>query len=228
MNVSKKQALFVAMFAVLALIGQQINFSALVGAENQFFTLFQFFAPIAGAFLGPILGVIAVLSAEAANFAITGKELELLNLARLLPMLFAAYYFASTSKKLEASNAVPLLAIAAFIFHPIGAKVWYFSLFWLIPILAKHFFANNLLAKSLGATFTAHAIGGALWIWTVQMPAEAWIALIPIVMYERVLFALGIAGAFIATNTVLYHATSKNSQIAKFLTTKPEYALFKA
>src|SRR3989338_10915208 len=86
-----KRLIFIALFAVFAFITQKINFSALVGAENQFFTLFQFFGPIAGAFLGPIVGVIAVFLAEAADFLVVGKELTLINIARLAPMLFATY-----------------------------------------------------------------------------------------------------------------------------------------
>ena len=47
MNFSKK-IFFVLLFGFITLVGSQINFSAIVGAENQAFTLFQFFGPIAG------------------------------------------------------------------------------------------------------------------------------------------------------------------------------------
>ena len=60
-----KRLVFIALFALFAFITQRINFSGLVGAENQFFTVFQFFGPIAGAFLGPVVGVIAVFVAVA-------------------------------------------------------------------------------------------------------------------------------------------------------------------
>ena len=60
---SRKGIIFLLLFSVLSLIGMNINFSKLVGAENQFFTLFQFFGPIAGSFLGPIAGALSVLIA---------------------------------------------------------------------------------------------------------------------------------------------------------------------
>ena len=58
-----KRILFIALFTALVYLGSQVNFSALIGADNQFFTLFQFFGPIAGSFLGPIYGTLTVLFA---------------------------------------------------------------------------------------------------------------------------------------------------------------------
>ena len=186
------------------LIGKQINFSPLVGADNQFFTLFQFFGPVAGAFLGPFFGVIAVAFAQLIDFFIIGKEASLINILRLSPMLFAAYYFGSKKKNLNI--IVPLIAIALFILHTVGREVWFFSLFWTIPIIAKLLpekYSNSIIARSLGATFTAHAVGGAFWVWTIPMTAGQWVALIPIVIYERLLFAAGIAASYIAFNALL-------------------------
>ena len=125
-------------------------------------------------------------------------------------MLFAAYYFGT--KKKSISIVVPLIAIAIFMLHPIGRQVWFFSLYWTIPIIVKVLpkkYSNNVLLKSLGATFTAHSVGGAAWIWTVPMAAGQWVALIPVVAYERLLFAAGIAGSYVVINTVLDKITEK-------------------
>jgi len=207
-NFSKK-ILFVLFFAILSFIGFQINFSKLVGAENQYFNFFQFFGPMAGSFLGPFFGAISVFLAEIANYVLLGKTFDLINIIRLFPMIFAAIYFSLNASKLQKINAskilsiiIPLIAITAFVLHPIGRQVWFFSLYWLIPIIAL-FFQKNLLIKSFGATFTAHAVGGALWIYTVPMSAEQWIALIPIVAFERTIFAIGIALSFIIMTNVL-------------------------
>jgi hypothetical protein len=207
---TKKRMLFIAIFMILVLLGKNINFSPLVGSDNQFFTLFQFFGPIAGGFLGAIFGAIAVLFAELIDFFIIGKEASLLNILRLAPMIFAAYYFGT--KKKNWGVAIPLIAIFAFIFHPIGREVWFFTLFWTIPIIGKllpNRLSDNILIKSFGATFTAHAIGGALWIWTVPMTAAQWTALIPIVIVERFLFGAGIALSYVAFNIVISWAVYK-------------------
>jgi len=194
------QLFFILLFSALALIAQNINFSRLVGSSNQYFTFFQFMGPLPASFLGLPAGMAAILLTQLANYALLGKAIDFVGAWRLLPMLFAAYYFGYGNRLVRA--AIPLLCMAAFISHPVGGQVWFYSLYWLIPILALKF-EHNLLARSLGATFTAHAVGGAFWVWTVPMPAEAWIALIPIVAYERGLFALGIAASHIAFNTVL-------------------------
>ena len=184
----------------------------MVGADSQFFTLFQFFGPVAGAFLGPVVGIVSVLFAQLADFFIVGKEWQLINVIRLLPMLFAAYYFGSKKKYLGA--IIPIICMALFIAHPVGREAWFFSLYWFIPIFGKVLpdkAPGKLIFRSLGATFTAHAIGSTIWLYTVPMPATAWAALIPIVLYERVLFAAGIAVSYVVMNTVLDKVAQKVS-----------------
>lgn len=248
-----KEAVFLIIFSGLVLIGSKINFSPVIGAENQFFTLFQFFGPIAGGFLGAIFGPLAVLVAETTDFLLTGKAFSPVNLLRLLPMIGAAWYFStfckssrkksksnndkqnnknpndkSSKKQIFFSTIIPILAITAFIAHPVGRQAWFFSLFWLIPIIA-HWLPGRLLSRSFGATFTAHAIGSALWIWTVPMPVEAWIALIPTVIMERGLFAIGISVSYVVMNTVLDKLPSSIRSIIpeKFVYIDKRYVLLK-
>ncbi len=207
-----KKLLFVVMFALLALIGLNVNFSQAIGAANQYFTFFQFFGPIAGGFLGPLVGALTVLVAQVANFALTSKVPGLLDVLRLFPMMFAAFYFATNRSKLSSlkglgSILVPLLCILAFVLNPVGGQVWFFALFWTIPLLVK-LLPENLFLRSLGSTFTAHAVGGAIWAWTVPMTPAAWIALIPVVIYERTLFSAGIAVSYVAFSSVLNRLAS--------------------
>lgn len=104
----------------------------------------------------------------------------------------------------------PALAIIAFNLHPIGRTVWYYSLFWTIPYLVLPLTNRFLLLRSLGSTFTAHAVGGAVWIWAFNMPASVWQSLIPIVFLERALFALGISASYLLINNILGFLSSKN------------------
>jgi len=210
-----KRLLFIALFAIFAFIMQRINFSALVGEENQFFTLFQFFGPIAGAFLGPIVGVVAVFLAEAVDSFVVGKELTLVNAARLLPMLFATYFFATINSSQRTrlfKMLVPLAAIILFVLTPAGREAWFFALYWTIPMVAVLLpkrYSDSVTARSLGATFTAHAVGGALWAWTVPMTAAQWVGLIPVVAYERLLFAAGIIISYFVMNALLAFAVDR-------------------
>ncbi|MFH1394368.1 MAG: hypothetical protein ABII71_04575 [Candidatus Micrarchaeota archaeon] len=223
--ISRKGLLFLALFTALALVGMQINFSSIIGQENQFFTLYQFFGPIAGGFLG-IFGGVAVLGAQIVDYVLVGKEITAINLLRLLPMVFAALYFGRNwlrGIKDILGVAVPVLAMLAFWLHPTGQAAWIYALWWIIPVAAK-FLPDNLVLRSLGATFTAHCIGSVVWLYTIPMPAEAWLALIPVVAFERGLFALGIAGSYVAFTNVL-NTVDKAFHIGKYVNVEKRYLL---
>lgn len=198
--VIKKQILFAIIFIFAGIVALQIPVTHLVGSRASF-TAFDSFAPIAGGFLGGVFGVISVFIIEILQFFIKGAQvLDTGTIIRFFPILFATIYFA---KKSRINLILPMIAIAMFIFDPVGRQVWYFSLFWLIPIVCYFFQERFLLARSLGATFTAHAVGGALWITFLHIPKAAWIGLIPIVAFERLSFALGMALFYVLVNNLI-------------------------
>ena len=204
---TKKNVLFIVIFAVLGFIALQIPIAQLEGSKTKFM-VYDAFAPIAGAFIGSLPGVVAVFLMQFINFLAHGAVVEDAGtIIRFLPMLFAVLYFAEKSKF---NLIIPALTIIAFVIHPIGKTVWYFALFWTIPIIAYFFRDRFLLARALGATFTAHAVGGALWIWFFALPAPVWISLIPVVALERALFAFGIAVSFVLVNNLLAFLEKKH------------------
>jgi len=223
---TRKGLIFIVLFIAVAAIADRINFSALLGTANQTFTLFQFFGPIAGAFLGPAIGAISVLFAELINFVLGAKPFELFTILRLAPMVIAAIYFGRYGIKGLKNFAafVPLVCMALFMLHPVGQQAWYYSLYWLIPV-AAHLFGKRLFFRSLGATFTAHAIGSVIFLYTIPSTPMLWITLIPIVAFERTMFALGITVSYVGFNTVL----SKLDNIVprKLVNVDPRYVISK-
>lgn len=197
-KMKKQQLIFIAIFTILGLIALQIPFTRLLGS-NVKFTLFDFFAPSTGAFLGTAPGIISVFLMQGINYLVHGSKFDIGGIIRLFPTLFAVAYFA---KKRTFNVIVPILCIIAFNLNPIGRSAWQYSMFWLIPI-ATHFFRKNLFARSLGATFTAHAVGGALWVWAFGLTKTIWLALIPQVIIERALMATGIAISYVVLTNVL-------------------------
>ena len=205
----KSKILFVLIFIVLGFILLRIPVNNLAGSGVKF-TLFDLFAPIAGSFLGTGLGIASVLVISIVNILVHGASFsDRGTIIRLFPTLFAVVYFSLKHKRSRWILAVPLLAILSFNLNPVGRSVWYYSLFWLIPILFWKFRERFLLARSLGATFTAHAVGGAIWIWAFNLPAAVWVSLIPVVIVERTIFALGISASYILVNNVLAYLSSK-------------------
>jgi len=201
----KNQLLFIFIFTILGLIALQIPFTTVLGSDTKF-TLFDFLAPTAGAFLGTVPGIISVLLMQVINIALHGfSNVGFVSLIRLFPVLFGVFYF---SKKRASDLFIPLVAIIAFNLHPIGRSAWQYSLFWLIP-MAAHFWRKNLFIRSLGATFTAHAVGGALWVWAFGLSKTMWLSLIPQTAMERTLMAVGISLSFVVL-TNLFKLLAKN------------------
>lgn len=211
MSKVQKKLFFLTLFSLIGFAALQIPFNKVLGS-NVSFTLFDFFAPMAGGFLGPVGAVGSVFAVEVVNMLVRGSAWTTGSIIRLFPTLFAVLYFAYVSKKKFQGRwllAIPVLAIAAFIIHPIGRSVPHYALmFWLIPVIA-YFKRDNLFARSLGSTFTAHAVGGAAWIWAFNLPAAVWNGLIPVVIAERLLFASGIAVSYVVIKHTLSFLASK-------------------
>lgn len=208
-----KKFLFLILFLIVGLILLQIPVNYLVGSSAKL-TLFDLFAPASGAFIGTGVGVVSVLLIQIVNLAIHGfSNFDKAVIIRLFPTLFAVWYFAPRTKEVRGKLSsvfsgqlillVPICAMISFNLNPVGRSVWFYSLFWLIPLLTYPFKNKFLLARSLGATFTAHAVGGAIWIWVFKLPPGVWVSLIPVVIMERGIFALGICASYILTNNVL-------------------------
>lgn len=199
MKPTTSKRVFLALFTLAGLGALQIPIAKLAGAKAAF-TLFDLFAPVAGVFLGSVLGAVSVFAMQLGNIIVHGSY-DTASLIRLFPMIAATLYF---GRKGALNIIIPVCAIIVFNFHPVGRTVWYFSLFWTIPIACFFLRERFLFARALGATFSAHAVGGALWIHAFGMPASVWISLIPVVIMERFVFAVGIAAAYTIVNHLMF------------------------
>lgn len=214
---SKRNIFFVVIFALLGLAALQVPFTQIVGSKVKF-TLFDFFGPIASGFIGLWPGVMAVFLMQLVNFFLHGaKVVDAGIVIRFFPALFAVWYF---HKKSRWSLLPAILAIVAFNLHPVGRSAWYFSLFWLIPFFCYFFREKFLLARALGTTFIAHAVGSTLWLYVFGLPAKVWLSLIPVVAYERLLFAVGIAAMYLVMNNLLNWLTERKIIRLEFMIEK--------
>jgi len=123
---------------------------------------------------------------------------------RFLPMMLAAVYFGMKGRKMAIIFPV---CIILFLVHPIGQKAWLYSMIWLIPLIAT-FGKKRLILNSLGATFTAHAIGSTIFLYAFGLTPQIWLALIPVVFIERVFFTVGIWVSYLVINTALDKLTN--------------------
>jgi len=216
---------FLALFALLAFAGLQLNVFALQGVTGKSFTFFEFLGPMAGGFLG-MAGVAAVGIAKLAAALLGGTQLTLIDAVKLTPMMFAAYYFCKNGARALSDKLgilVPVLAMAAFWLHPVGQQAWFYALYWTIPVAVK-FLPDRLFLRSLGATFTAHAVGSVLFLYTIPTAPMLWVGLIPIVALERTLFALGITASYLVFTNVL-NAVDGVLDISRDVNVEKQYVL---
>lgn len=221
MSSTLKKFILITAFTVIGFLAMQVPFSKMLGATNLKFSLFDFYGPIIGAFIGSLPGIILVLIMQLINWAINGFHMDLATVIRFFPVLAATVYFAKNSKWVL---AIPALSIIAFLIHPEGRAAWPYTFYWIIPFVAYFFREKFLFARALGATFTQHALGGALWIWALNMKAGLWMSLIPIVWKERGLMAIGITLTYIAFNYLLSLATRTAKFEKTFITLNPKYS----
>ncbi|MEX0617083.1 MAG: hypothetical protein WD231_04740 [Candidatus Woykebacteria bacterium] len=217
----KKKLGFALIFTIVGFIFLQIPINQLAGSKVSF-TLFDLFAPTAAAFFGGPIGIVSVFLMSLANFGLKvfqGTPVSTGVIIRLFPTLFAIYYF---SRKDRSNIIIPILAMIIFWANPVGRQVWYYALFWLIPI-AAYFRRDNLFIRSLGSTFSAHAVGGALWIWAFNLPASVWMSLIPVVAAERLLFASGISLSYVLLTNLLSYLEARRILPEKIFSLEKKY-----
>src|SRR3989344_350617 len=198
----KRKILFSIIFTILGLAAFQISISHIIGS-SQNFTLFELLGPTGGMFLGPILGAISAFFVKALNVIILRQPLDFLTIIRFLPTMLAAVYFGLKQKK---TAIIFPICIILFLLNPIGRQAWMYSLIWLIPFVAS-FGKKRLILNSLGATFTAHAVGSVIFLYSFGLTPAIWISLIPVVFIERGFFTIGIWTSCLVFNTILDRLT---------------------
>lgn len=225
MDTKMKLGIFLALFSLVSLALFNVKVFYIVGSDSKYFTVFQFIGPIGGGLFSPLVGVFSVLLVQFLANINSGIPLDGLKLVQMfLPMAFAAYYFGAIKNNQKLAFVLPVLGMLLFWLNPIGREAWGYPLLWLIPIVAGYF-SKNLFARSLATTFQAHIVGSVAWLYATSMAAPLWWGLLPIVIFERVLFASGISITYIAFNTVLEAVSALTKTDFSFLNIEKKYAL---
>lgn len=103
---------------------------------------------------------------------------------------------------------LPALCMVLFVIHPVGNSAWLYAMYWLIPSAVYLSKRTHIFYQALGATFTAHAVGSVIWLYTVGMTADVWLGLIPIVACERLAYAAGMVVIYHAIKALSFYMTS--------------------
>lgn len=123
-----------------------------------------------------------------------------------LPTLCASLCWATSNKVIRIG--IPAISMLLFALHPIGRQAVPYTFYWFIPILCAFARSNNKFLTAVASTFTAHAVGSVLHIYFINaMTPALWMALIPVVARERLIFALGMYAAYGAIVRLLHAAS---------------------
>jgi hypothetical protein len=206
MNSTQKTSLIMRTFFlfIVSKLLACLKVSFAIGAAWTLFSLRNMIAPLAGAFGG--IGGTSFFFASNLLFTLLFKKTLLLSYLAYsgIPTFFAGLYWATSSRVIRAG--VPALCMLFFMFHPEGMAAWPYALFWFMPITIACMQTNSIFVTALGSTFTAHAVGSVLWLYTTSMGASYWYALLPIVPVERLLFAVGMTASHMLFSWLFSHS----------------------
>lgn len=200
------------LFKIVSVGASIAKFSFIMGSSYAFFSLSCMITPLSGHLCG-IGGSIALCTLSLLVHAIFKGILSVHFLAYHIPGLCAALYWSSSSKVWRIVLAVGCMIL--FVTHPVGAGAALYSLFWLIPLSVALQAKPTRFMRALGSTFTAHAVGSVIWLYTLGMSPDKWLMLIPVVIVERLLLATGIAGFSVLLDAgVTYSLTLRHKVLA--------------
>ncbi len=209
------KSIFSLFFAGLVKLSSLIKVSFIIGSYTAFFSMTSVMMPLSG-MCGPLMAIL--ISALGISFKLAiGSSLTLKFLAYHVPGLFAALYWSTDG--FFTRILVPFACVLAFICNPVGYQIWAYSLFWLIPMAIGLLKKKPLFLQALGSTLTAHAVGTAIWIWAVPTTPAFWLMLVPVVIIERIVFALGSVIMYKVLN-YSFKAMKKQARFTAFIALK--------
>jgi len=220
-GISRNQAYHSIGYAAFISLISKLKISFIIGSKMAFFGASHCISPLIGYYSGATTTFLTFFM-RTIIFALMSTSLPITSLFYHIPTLCASLYFAtytSTNNILRnrlAMATIPILCFMLFYLHPIGNQALAYTFFWLIPLLSLLITHKNIFIHALASTFIAHAVGSVIWIYTIgPKTAAAWLALIPIVIIERVLFASGMVlciqlVAALKKHPVAFHTFWKN------------------
>lgn len=199
-----------AIVLILSKLGTLFKLSWVIGSASLMFSASSFCMPLIGLFSGT-LGTTLIWTLLFV-VRVSVAPLSLSSLAFYIPGYCASLYLASENKYIR--SGIALLCMILFLIHPVGFAAAPYTVYWIIPVMVAFGFFKSLFAHALGATFTAHAVGSVIWLYTVPMAASNWLSLIPVVAIERLTFAAGIVVLYHLIDVVCIHAVNVKKNAA--------------
>ncbi len=176
----------------------RIPLTAIIGTPFASFSLATGLTPVAGFFGGNLAGLIVYFARCLTAFALTHS---LFTWVHFLPTLGGSLYLSAHSQLFKAS--LVLSCITSFLLHPVGFSSWYYTLYWLPPLVLSIVSVRSIFMRACASTLTTHAIGSVLWLYTHETNPLFWKSLMSLVWIERLMFALLMTAAYYGTVSIM-------------------------
>ncbi len=177
-----------------------VKIAPIIGSHCSFFSLTDTIMPLTGA-VGIGMGIFAFLMR-------TGFTFLKISVCIMAPVYHLPGFFASASwvyPNFFMKVGLPFLCMVLFIMHPFGFYAAPYVLYWLIPMAIYFSGKKTIFLQALSATFIAHAVGSVIWLYAKSLPTAVWLGLIPVVIFERLLYA--------ALMTVVYYGVKEGLRL---------------
>ncbi len=183
--IPKKVSSIISFF--LATLVAFLPFNFIVGSKAALFSYSSMAIPALGCCYSLVYVILYIFTKGLFSYTV-----PYLFFLHRLPLFVAA--IALKKRDLKTFVVIPLLAMIMFCMHPVGNQAFYYSWYWFIPMGIYFFVKDTIYSRALAASFVAHAIGSVVWLYTGTLPAETWMALVPLVIVERLIIAAGMIG----------------------------------
>lgn len=169
------------------------KFSYIIGSKTTFFSFTQILFPLSGLFSG-VISSSFIFCIRTLILLISSKlPLHLISVYHI-PTFCGAVYLGTNNKFIKI--VIPAICMFLFITDPIGKQAFLFSFYWFIPIIIALFPNSSIFIQTIGSTFTTHAVGSIIWLYTKNLDALTWNSLISVVWAERLIFAIAMTGVY--------------------------------
>lgn len=194
----------------LMLVACLFKTSFLIGSHNLHLSGFSIIIPVLGMFVSSL----SVVGLVGIRLGIKGFVSGVLYIPKVfyIPTLGATWYL--TTHQVWLKILLPISCMILFGIHPVGAQCLVYTAFWIIPVIGS--FSSSLFLSMLASTFVAHAIGSVCWLYTMPMSPEQFIALIPVVIVERLLMASLMTALYLLLKKVGMVSNSFTIPFARF------------
>lgn len=183
------------LWAGVCLVLMPLKMSYIVGSYCSFFSMAGGLVPLTGAFVG-VSGACAVFMMRLGVRALFSSCTILSVFSSFVPGFIASAAWIESYKFVR--FFIPLVCMVAFLVHPVGGAAWAYTLFWLIPMALYVSNTDHVFVRALSSTLVAHAVGSVFWLYLhPSMTASMWLALIPVVIVERLLFASAMTSVYL-------------------------------